>query len=661
MSTTEKQVEKVPWIPLILLTIVLAFLAMASYRLLTPQGTQCLYNFGVISQVVYVTVYPYLLLALVYPFRRRLNLSPSILTYIYTAGLAASFTLGFGFHDYVIQFTRHRLYDASGILLNVWWEPPVSAIEAMGQGSVPTDWVVWGPIVFVISLLYISFFFFASSISLIFRRSWLEVEKIPFPLVLSGYELMRVVQTDGGRSYIGKRPFAIGALLGLAFMVPVFMTKTFPWFPDIYGWRSISTCSAWHLPENSPIGSSIIGLASASVDPVSVAIFFLAPLSVTFNVWFWTLIMMALEQVAFYMGYYTGVPSMSGSARLCCSAGVGTGAPFYWPIPSQLGGFLALTLMYIFLRRSYVLETVKLALRRTSNPELERKEAMSYRSMYIMVAIFAIMGVTSLMLLGINLVAAIILLLTTGFTTWFAMTLIFGMAGLGASDLRLWAAGFMRIVWPDPSAATWNLDYAMSHFWAQSGSNQPSYVFGNGYYISAQSLKMANLTGASNRNTFLVSAVCTVISVIVIVASSVWLANLYGTRVMPISGNCEMGQECESNPVAQASRPSIPVYFSYGAAGFIIIALLSVLHARFIWFPLEPIGFIIATSFPGQWFGVWSVCLVAWIAKTIVLRAGGSSLYERHALPIAGGFITGVVLASVMGTVIGMVRFYIPF
>jgi hypothetical protein len=531
----------------------------------------------------------------------------------------------------------------------------------MGRGSVPTNWIEWGPIVFVISLLYISFFFFASSISLIFRRSWIDIEKIPFPIVLSGYEFLKVVQTDSEKSYGSKKSLLIGVLLGFVFMVPVFMTKTFPWFPDVYGWRSIATCSAWHLPENHPLGSAIIGLASISVDPVSVAIFFLAPLSVTFNVWFWTIVILILEQVAFYMGYYTGTIGMSGSAKLCCPGGVATSAPFYWPIPSQLGGFLALTLMYIFLRKSYVLETVKLALRRSSNPELEKNEAMSYRYMYAMLVIFAIMGVISLMLLGINFSAALILLLTTGFTTWFAMVLIFGMAGLGASDLRLWSAAFLRIIWPDPEAATWNLDYAMSHFWAQSGSNQPSYVFGNGYYIMAQSFKMASLTGTSNRNTFLVSAVCTVISVIVIVASSVWLANLYGTRVMPIAGNCEMGQECESNPVAQASRPSIPIYITYGAAGFILTAILSFLHARFIWFPLEPIGFIIATSFPGQWFGVWSTCLVAWILKTIVLRAGGSALYEKYALPTVGGFVAGVVLASVIGTITGMVRFYVPF
>lgn len=57
MSTTEeKGVEKVPWIPLVLLTAFLSFLAIVSYRFLIAvgNGTQCVYNFGVISQTVFL-------------------------------------------------------------------------------------------------------------------------------------------------------------------------------------------------------------------------------------------------------------------------------------------------------------------------------------------------------------------------------------------------------------------------------------------------------------------------------------------------------------------------------------------------------------------------------------------------------------------------------
>lgn len=659
-STVERKIEKVPWIPLIMLSVFLSFLAIASFRLLAPLGGQwqCGYSFGIISRVTCVAVYPYLLLAIVYPLRQHLRLTSSTLTYLYTAGLVASFVLGFGYQDWIILLSRPKVQDSLG-LLNVWWEPPTSAVEAMLQGGIPTDFVAWGPIIFVISLLYISFFFFTSSISLIFRRSWLDVEKIPFPLALTGHEIVKIVQSNGEKSYRGKRPFSIGVILGFIFVVPIFMARTFPWFPDIYSWRSICPSNAWHLPENDPLGSSIVGLASIAVDPISIAIFFLAPLSVSFNVWFWTLTMFVLEQVAFYMGYYTGATSLSGSAKLCCTAGVATTAPFYWPIPSMLGGFLALTAMYIFLHRRYVLDTLRSAIR-GQNQEIERNEAMSYRSMYIMMVVSFAACVASLMMLSINFMAALIIALTSCFSTWFALTLILGMAGFGASDNRMWGVGFMRIVWPDPSTAPTNLDYVMSHLWAQDGANVATYGFGNGFFTTTLSLKMASLTGTSNRNTFLVAATCWIVSVPVFMASSVWFANLYGTRVLTW-GNCAIQDMCESNPVAQASRPSGSIYLTYGAVGFIWTAILSFLHARFVWFPFEPIGFIIATSFSGQWNGVWSTFLVAWVAKTIVLRVGGSALYERLALPLVGGFIAGVALASTIGIVTGIIRFYVPF
>lgn len=659
MSSDLEVNEKISWIPLILLAAFLSFLAIFSYRILKPAGSECYYNFGIISQATFVAVYPQLLLTLAYPFRKRLGLTANKLTYLYTVGLVSSFTLGFGFRDFCTLFARNKLYDTIGIL-NVWWEPPLNAINAMVMGGVPTDWIAWGPIVFVISLVYITFYFFGSSIIMIFRRLWLDVERIPFPLTLAGYELLKVVQAKGEKSYGGRRPFVIGVLLGFIFMVPIFMARTFSWFPDIYGWRSpdVIPCWAWSVPASSSIGG-IIGLAHVSIDPIASSIFFLAPLNITFNVWFWTLVTFILEQVAFSMGYYTGVPSMGGSARLCCPSGAATTAPFYWPLIAAFGGFVSLTTMYILLHRRYVIETMRLAFYKR-NPELEKNEAMNYRSMYGILILSAIMCIVSLMIMGIGFASAFLLMLFDCATTWFAMTMIFGMTSFSSPDLRIWAAGYLRFVWPNPSLAPANLDYEMSTFWAQMGPNEPTFAFGDGYFITAQSLKMASLTGTSNRNTFLVATVSFLVSIPIFWASSVWTANLYGSRVLEL-GFCALGDMCESNPVAQASRPNIFIYITYGTAGFLWTALLSYLHARFMWFPFEPIGFIIANSFGGQYQGVWSACLVAWIAKTIVFRVGGSALYEKIALPIVGGFITGVVLASTIGIITGMVRFYIPF
>lgn len=270
------------------------------------------------------------------------------------------------------------------------------------------------------------------------------------------------------------------------------------------------------------------------------------------------------------------------------------------------------------------------------------------------------MCVISLMLLGIDFLAAFIELLTSCFMTWFAMTIIWGLAGFGASEGRMWVLGFMRIVWPDPANAKLNLDFSMSHIWAQNGANTATYGFGSGFYTTALSLKMASLTGASNRNTYLLSAVCWLISVPVLFVSAVWLQNMYGIRSFSW-GNCDIKDMCEANPATQASRPPGSIYLTYGMAGFLITTFLAIMHARFIWFPFEPVGFIIATSYQGQWSNVWSTFLVAWIAKTIVLRTGGSTIYEKYAIPIISGFIAGVVVAVMIFTVTGMVRFYVPF
>jgi len=661
---SEKVEERIPWFPLIVLSGFLSFLAAASFRLLAPLGGQwqCGYSFGIISRVTCVAVYPYLLLTLAYPLRRLFKVTPNTLTYLYTAGLAVSFTLGFGFMDYAILFSRPRLYDNLGLLQGVWWEPSVEAVAAMVKGGVATDWAQWGPIVFVISLLYISFWFFTSSVVLIFRRSWIDIDMIPFPLTITGYEVLRAVQAEGLEGKPKRRtPFFVGFLLAFMFMVPVFMARTFPWFPDIYAWRITCPSNAVHAQEGDIIGSTIVWYSGYSKDPIAVAIFLLAPVGTSFNVWFWSLIILILEQVAYFMGYHTGALGQSGWVKLCCpdeTTGVATTAPFYWPIFSMAGGFLALTVMYIFLHRGYVVETLRLALH--GNPELEKKEAMSYRSMYIMLMVSAIASIISLVILGINFLSALIILLTSCFTTWFAMTLILGTSGFGASDNRMWAVTFMRIIWPDPSIAPTNLDYVMSHLWAQNGANVATYGFGNGFFTTALALKMSSLTGTSNRNTFLVAAVCTVVAVPILFATSVWLANLYGSRVLTW-GACSIQTMCESSPEAQAARPPTLTYVSYTAMGFLWTVLLSVLRARFVWFPFDPVGFIIAASFSGMWNHVWSVFLTAWIIKTIVLRVGGSPLYENYIVPGVGGFIGGVALASMIGIVTGMVRFYIPF
>jgi hypothetical protein len=99
----------------------------------------------------------------------------------------------------------------------------------------------------------------------------------------------------------------------------------------------------------------------------------------------------------------------------------------------------------------------------------------------------------------------------------------------------------------------------------------------------------------------------------------------------------------------------------YVIGGFLIVVVLEFLHARFIWFPFNSIGFIIGTSALSVLYGYWGSFLIAWILKTITLRVGGSKIYENVGVPIAGGFVVGYMIAVIFGGTMGVLRFFVPY
>jgi len=79
----------------------------------------------------------------------------------------------------------------------------------------------------------------------------------------------------------------------------------------------------------------------------------------------------------------------------------------------------------------------------------------------------------------------------------------------------------------------------------------------------------------------------------------------------------------------------MPVFFLIGAA---VTLFLSTMRSMFYWWPLHPLGYAIA----GSWSTVefWFPCLLAWIAKSLIMRYGGSKVYQK-ARPMMLGMIVG--------------------
>lgn len=86
--------------------------------------------------------------------------------------------------------------------------------------------------------------------------------------------------------------------------------------------------------------------------------------------------------------------------------------------------------------------------------------------------------------------------------------------------------------------------------------------------------------------------------------------------------------------------------------GAVITGALGWLRLRFMHWPLHPVGFLLCYSFPmGR---IWFSILLGWLAKLIIVRFGGASLY-RHARPVFIGMILGEVAAAAFWLIVSLV------
>ena len=106
-----------------------------------------------------------------------------------------------------------------------------------------------------------------------------------------------------------------------------------------------------------------------------------------------------------------------------------------------------------------------------------------------------------------------------------------------------------------------------------------------------------------------------------------------------------------SNP-NQPFMPRLVFTFTGGA----IMAALILLRQRFVWWPLHPVGFPIASTYTivsYDWFAVF----LAWLFKGVILRYGGIKAY-RTFLPLFLGLILGeFFIASVWVFIDGAVGY----
>jgi len=104
----------------------------------------------------------------------------------------------------------------------------------------------------------------------------------------------------------------------------------------------------------------------------------------------------------------------------------------------------------------------------------------------------------------------------------------------------------------------------------------------------------------------------------------------------------------------QYSRQNYHTNFSQSGNwffGFILVGALGFLRLRYATWPLHPVGFLMVYTYPGA--HLWFSLMLGWLSKTLILRFGGSKLYE-DAKPFFLGLIVGESMAAAFWLLMGI-------
>jgi len=398
-------------------------------------------------------------------------------------------------------------------------------------------------------------------------------------------------------------------------------------------------------------------MMSANYNPPVVAMAYMAPLHVLFSTWFFALFYMVAVQIAYVMGHYTGIVDMGTCGRMWCHPSPNSDPPLKF-MAIATGALVMMGIMHLILNRKYIAETIRAA--RTGS-STSQGEAMSYRSCYIMMAATLLATVAFWMASSLSIVDALLIPITA-FCIWYPMTRMFGLAGAywRSADKGL---VFFRLLHPTMSRPPTTQEYLIYRTAVQECSDTPSYPYGAAAFSTIASYKFAKLAGLSAKNTFMTLAAALLIAPLASHIGFLWILHTVGGSNIGIwkSWFEPIGERIAMMPDWWTAAPATEPWVEYSLLGVVVAAALSWLHMRFIWFPLEPIGFVLGITASSSLFGLWMPFLVAWILKTITLRVGGAELYEKKGVPLASGAAVGCFIGMILNGLMWIVRFFVPF
>lgn len=588
-------------------------------------------------------------------YAQRYALTPAELLVVFSMGMIASIVPDWGMNWYLMSVITAPHYFASPEnqwqikffdYLPEWLVLDRHTAQGFFEGIAPGQTIPWGgwvvPLFWWFSLIG-AMLFVGACLVVMLRKQWVEHERLRFPLCEISLHLIGAsdgsamnAHEKGWPPFYRTPMFRIGLILTLS--VTLYNCTTY-WT----GWP--------HLPI---LGQDVFNV---SLDPAypplpirmnifSLCFAFFINVEILFSLWFFQLfgIIQAglLNQIG--MGSTKLVPGGLVSIQF-------------------IGGMIFFVLWGLWMARNHLKEVVRHAFGGATSLD-DRDELFSYRTAVFGVIFGFLYIIYWLNQSGISL-PMVLLFLFFLYVFYLAMARVLAEAGLVMVDLPINAHQFtVNMVGSAnlniPTITGMTLTNAFARNWRTFTMIATAHVAwfkkhleatdcdGNGAGTPHDTFKKGHTGGKAApaaRGFFLWMSVAFVVSVVSSLGYLIHAGYTYGEQSLRGGAIGSLGNGFYAMAISwmdnatQISQLEVIYLGSGGVLTFIMI----IGRYLFYWWPLNPIGFVVAASTPIR--VAFFPFLLAWLIQVVLLRIGGVRLY-RSVQPLFLGMLVGYVLGA---------------
>lgn len=500
----------------------------------------------------------------------------------------------------------------------------------IGNSQVP--WRLWIPSILTLTFFHAVLLWCMLCVTVLIRRHWQDYERLTYPLTVPVLYLLDATEVSGNEtdtpSVFRNKLFYIGALVPMLFGIFSVLNRYIPSIPSLV--LAVEIGDYFNTPPFSAFNT--YPSFRFAVDWLAIGVAYLIPLDVSFSFWFFTVLHQFQQVFMTAIGY--PLKGMLGEACLR---------------EQSLGAGIGLFIMYMWAMRHHLKEVLAKVFNTSSANTLDdSNEPLSYKTAFWGLVI----GLLLVLLLGRVLFKVPVLwtLLVVAVTISVYLSATRARVEAGAFHNANQAGQFLHDLPTYVGSERIGVS-TYAYMQAYYGIFTLYGFFGAGLPIALETYKMADAVGMRKRGIVPILIFSFVVAGIVGMVTILPVAYERGMATTPDTFRVMMG---EAAVRATHNVPAEPITVWVIAISAVFAGVLSVLRTNFIWFPFNPIGYLMSGM---EWImGLWGSFFIAWLVKFFILRYGGLTTF-RQLQPVALGFIIGTAALSILSTIIAMVYF----